>query len=256
MSINIIPIVAGTIPYPDVENNEIMHDYIFDDNNKALLDKTNEIITRFNNLIETINSITDSDSGANNIRATAISGLSGTNVQTLLEALHTEITEVVTGTLPDASVTAAKLAADVLTLLDTTIEDYISDMTTLVPIGSIIMFTNVTPPTGYLECDGTEISRSTYSDLFDVIGTTFGEGNSTTTFNLPDMRGEFVRGYDNGRGIDAGRTFGSFQDENTNVQNATFYGSVSPGGSSAANALINNNEIRPRNIALMLCIKY
>ena len=66
-------------------------------------------------------------------------------------------------------------------------------------------------PTGYLELAGQAISRTTYSALFALFGTTYGSGNGSTTFNLPDLRGEFVRGFDHGRGIDTGRTLGSFQ---------------------------------------------
>jgi len=70
------------------------------------------------------------------------------------------------------------------------------------PTGTIISFTINTVPNGYLECDGSAVSRSTYTDLFSVIGTNYGAGNGTTTFNLPDYRGQFLRGYDHGAGID------------------------------------------------------
>lgn len=56
-------------------------------------------------------------------------------------------------------------------------------------IGSIIMYPSSVIPEGFLLCDGTAVSRSTYSDLFDVIGTTYGSGDGSTTFNLPDMVG-------------------------------------------------------------------
>ena len=67
----------------------------------------------------------------------------------------------------------------------------------------------------YLHCDGSEISRTTYSELFNVIGTLYGSGNGSTTFNLPDLRGQFLRGYDAGRGVDSGRALGSWQDDAT-----------------------------------------
>ena len=57
-------------------------------------------------------------------------------------------------------------------------------------------------PPGFLDCDGSAVSRTTYADLFAVIGTRYGTGNGTTTFNLPDYRGYFLRGYDNGAGND------------------------------------------------------
>ena len=55
----------------------------------------------------------------------------------------------------------------------------------------------------WLICDGSAISRTTYSDLFLVVGTTWGVGDGSSTFNLPDLRGEFLRGVDNGQGNDS-----------------------------------------------------
>lgn len=69
---------------------------------------------------------------------------------------------------------------------------------------------NSAPP-GWLKADGSLVSRSQYAALFAAIGTTYGEGDGSTTFALPDLRGEFIRGFDNGRGVDKGRTFGSRQ---------------------------------------------
>lgn len=66
-------------------------------------------------------------------------------------------------------------------------------------------------PAGYLELAGQAVSRTTYSALFSLFGTTYGVGDGSTTFNLPDLRGEFVRGWDHGRGIDSGRSLGSSQ---------------------------------------------
>lgn len=80
------------------------------------------------------------------------------------------------------------------------------------PAGAVMAFAMQTLPTGWLECDGTAISRSTYAALFAAIGTTYGVGDGATTFNLPDLRAYFIRGWDNGRGIDTGRVFGSSQD--------------------------------------------
>lgn len=71
-----------------------------------------------------------------------------------------------------------------------------------VPIGAIFSFPLETPPTGYLVCDGSAVSRTTYANLFALLGTTYGAGDGSTTFNLPDYRGKFLRGYDNGAGND------------------------------------------------------
>lgn len=80
-----------------------------------------------------------------------------------------------------------------------------------IPAGAVQAFAMQTVPSGWLECDGAAVSRTTYATLFAAIGTTFGAGDGTTTFNLPDLRGYFVRGWDHGRGVDTGRVFGSTQ---------------------------------------------
>lgn len=64
--------------------------------------------------------------------------------------------------------------------------------------GFIMMFGSNTPPTGWVLCDGSAISRTTYSDLFAVIGTTFGAGDGSTTFNVPNMKTRLPRGKDTG----------------------------------------------------------
>ncbi len=79
-------------------------------------------------------------------------------------------------------------------------------------VGKISMFARSTAPSGYLKCNGAAISRTTYAALFSVIGTTFGAGDGSTTFNIPDLRGEFIRGWDDARGVDTSRVFGSWQD--------------------------------------------
>jgi len=71
-----------------------------------------------------------------------------------------------------------------------------------VPAGTVSAFAGATSPAGYLLCDGGAISRNIYSDLYAAIGTGYGAGDGSTTFNLPDLRGEFIRGLDGGRGID------------------------------------------------------
>lgn len=63
-------------------------------------------------------------------------------------------------------------------------------------VGSILMYGGSTAPDGYLLCDGSAVSRATYSDLFDVIGTTYGSGDGSTTFNVPNLKGKIGVGYD------------------------------------------------------------
>jgi len=79
------------------------------------------------------------------------------------------------------------------------------------PSGMIINYAGATAPTGYLECNGSAISRTIYATLFNAIGTTYGTGDGSTTFNIPDLRGYFVRGWSDGSSIDSGRTLGSTQ---------------------------------------------
>ncbi len=80
---------------------------------------------------------------------------------------------------------------------------------TTTPVGTIIAYSVDKVPTGYLKCEGQEVSRTEYAALFEKIGTTYGEGNGSTTFNVPDLRGEFLRGSgtatrDTGSGADVG----------------------------------------------------
>ena len=149
--------------------------------------------------------------------------------------------------------------------IDTTMKT-ISDK---IPPGVILMYGAPTAPTGWLECDGSAVSRTTYSSLFAIVGTTFGVGDGSTTFNLPDLRGEFIRGWDHGRGVDTGRELGTGQvDEIKSHDHAsplTHWGSsgtrVLTAGSSEYSAppyrtgFTGGPETRPRNVALMFIIK-
>lgn len=80
-------------------------------------------------------------------------------------------------------------------------------------VGSIWHFARENPPAGFLVCNGAAVSRTNYPRLFEVIGTRFGAGDGSTTFNLPDLRGMFVRGWAGGPGYptDPGRVLGSYQ---------------------------------------------
>lgn len=77
--------------------------------------------------------------------------------------------------------------------------------------GTVCHYAASTAPSGWLKCDGSAISRTTYASLFAAIGTVYGSGDGSTTFNLPEIRGEAIRGWDDGRGVDSGRVFGSAQ---------------------------------------------
>ena len=140
-------------------------------------------------------------------------------------------------------------------------------------VGEVAFFARQSPPSGWLKANGAVLSRTTYAELFAAIGTTFGAGDGRTTFNLPDLRGEFIRGLDDGRNIDGGRRLGTAQGDaikthTITVPNSGFEGSVQGTWFYAESGNGNNNqrentitynganETRPRNIALLACIKY
>ena len=70
----------------------------------------------------------------------------------------------------------------------------LQDITNRSEVGTIKPWGKATAPDGYLLCDGAAVSRTTYSDLFAVVGTTYGAGDSSTTFNVPDLQGKFPQG--------------------------------------------------------------
>ena len=80
-----------------------------------------------------------------------------------------------------------------------------------VPTGAVMHFAMSAPPTGWLKANGAAVSRTAYAALFAAISTYYGAGDGSTTFNVPDLRGEFIRGWDDGRTVDNGRVFGSAQ---------------------------------------------
>jgi microcystin-dependent protein len=73
------------------------------------------------------------------------------------------------------------------------------------PAGAIEAYAGSTAPTGWLLAYGQAVSRTTYANLFAVLSTTYGSGDGSTTFNLPDLRGRAIAGVDNMGGTDAGR---------------------------------------------------
>lgn len=143
-------------------------------------------------------------------------------------------------------------------------------MLSLVPAGTIIEYASPNPPVGYLKCNGALLSRSVYSRLFNAIGTFWGEGDGSTTFALPDRRGIFARGWDDGRGIDPGRVFGSYQNDElkshthqviTPIEGAYRVSSGTSGyvaddSTVQISSSTGGTETRPKNTASLFCIKY
>ncbi len=147
-----------------------------------------------------------------------------------------------------------------------------------VPIGTILAFDAAQPPSGYLLCDGSSVSRVIYSSLFALIGTQHGVGNGSTTFNLPDYRGRFLRGLDNSSGNDPDVSarikgdpitkIGSYQDDAFAKHNHTAsygsvilmnqgaqYGTYIQSGSTTT-GYSGGSETRPKNVYVNYIIKY
>ncbi len=150
-----------------------------------------------------------------------------------------------------------------------------------VPIGMILPYWGSVAPSGYLPCSGQTVNSTTFPDLVQFLN----PGQSSAT--VPDLRGEFLRGWDNGRGIDTGRTVstlqldslqnitGSYGAVNNTPLGQSFLGAFSgtgsltlfnPGGgaSSVVNSAVTfdasrvartSTETRPRNVAVLYCIK-
>lgn len=137
-------------------------------------------------------------------------------------------------------------------------------------VGDVKFWPAGSAPPGWLKANGAAVSRAAYAALFAVIGTTYGAGDGSTTFNLPDLRGEFLRGFDDGRGVDSGRAIGSAQASQnaSHTHNFDKYTPYSGGGqvhyysgshalyASTATSAQGGSEARPRNIAMLACIKY
>lgn len=161
------------------------------------------------------------------------------------------------------------------------------------PPGQVAAFAGAAAPAGWLKANGAAVSRTAYARLFAAIGTRYGAGDGSTTFNLPDGRGEFIRGWSDGRNVDAGRALGSIQlDQNrSHIHGATAASAgehvhgmqtrldwgqngdavaYAKGVASRVNQTQSagahthtitigaegGNEARPRNIAFLFCIKY
>jgi len=134
------------------------------------------------------------------------------------------------------------------------------------PVGSIIQTSNSATPVGYIKCNGAELDRTTYASLFSAIGTTYGTGNGSTTFNVPDYRGCFLRGLDESRGLDAGRAIGSYQADSLQPHAHSWYSwttwaygwnqSPNYNQNSVTTGATGGAETRPKNYSVMYWIKY
>lgn len=139
--------------------------------------------------------------------------------------------------------------------------------------GEVSHFARGTPPAGWLECNGGWVAKATYPALWAAIGGAY--GSDANNFAVPDLRGEFIRGWDHGRGVDSGRSMGSWQDQmfKSHTHGHTNGGQIMVGNTVGGRIgfdgggnmprvntttllATGGNETRPRNIALLPCIRY
>lgn len=154
------------------------------------------------------------------------------------------------------------------------IEALLKNMSAL-PVGAMVPFPKGTVPAGFLEVNGSVQSAAEYPDLAAYLGTTFNTGGEAAgVFRLPESRGEFLRGWDNGRGVDAGREIGSSQLGSVESHTHEFWndngnattpldghliyaesGSTRPDTDKVKTLPYGGSETRPRNLSVMWCIK-
>ena len=154
-----------------------------------------------------------------------------------------------------------------------------TQISSAVPAGTIQSHAASSAPSGWLICDGSAISRTTYSDLYSIVGTTWGSGDGSTTFAIPDFRGWFMRGLDGGSGNDpdagsrtGGNVIGSSQSyqiqshlHSTYSTNSVYDNSYNFSGGGQRygwfgwhynSSSTGGNETRSKNKAVLFCIKY
>lgn len=171
------------------------------------------------------------------------------------------------------------LNADPVTGLNAATKQYVDAVAVGIPIGTVLYFAASSAPPGWFECNGSFLNTASFPDLFAVIGYTYGGGG--VSFNLPDLRGEFVRGWDHGKGVDSNRVFGTTQADAFQGHWHHLYAPQNPGGNAViatstgtpstplpatlvqdpatdgVNGVPRTDiETRPVNVALLPCIKY
>ncbi|MDP4569793.1 phage tail protein [Pseudomonas sp. LPH60] len=175
--------------------------------------------------------------------------------------------EKIRSTLAEYGITDAYTKS--VTYTKAEIEALLKNMSAL-PVGAMVPFPKGTVPAGFLEVDGSVQSAATYPDLAAYLGTTFNTGGEGAgNFRLPESRGEFLRGWDHGRGVDAGRALSSWQPDelrshkhalDANVVTETgagYAGGIATDGNKylTETAFSGGMETRPRNLAVMWCVK-
>jgi len=247
----------------------------------------NATINSLNSPSATITRLSGGNSTFNNVTAT-VATISTLTVSTLIDRFSTSINKIDTDSFMIAN-SDSNLATQ--RAIVSYIARLLSQLPSIppVPTGAVFYVAMQALPNGYVICNGGSYSTtdSRYLNLFNAIGYTY--GGSGNTFRVPDLRGQFIRGHDAGKGVDSGRAFGSaqsddivshshymFADGNSAYNNMSSYPEAAPsantsGGSSGSSynigtngvsdategrtSAVGGNETRPKNVALMPIIK-
>ena len=212
------------------------------------------------------NAVTTSKIPDNNVTANKLKSSTSTDSDRAVTTNH----------IRDGAVTQVKLDSALLAALQTTFSN---------PIGTVIWFAGTTAPTGYLKCNGDAIPNG--SGTVQAVTADFSALYAIVSANVPDLRGEFIRGWDDGKGIDSGRGLRTFQSDQWKNHQHVFGGddmiasssignfaSIGSSGNFQYDATSNpsgngrsmytknspidsgGTETRPRNVSLLACIKY
>lgn len=203
----------------------------------------------------------------------------------VLNKINSIIPDYYTKTQSDANLT---LEANARVAGDASLQSQVDQLNLMkgIPVGTVMHYAAAVVPVGWLKCNGALVSKLAYPQLFSKIGYTY--GGAGNDFRLPDLRGEFLRGWDDGRNVDSGRTIGSSQVGTTHlhVMGPSNWGAINAAWSDALwsyqaetkeqTGSVTTNSIganggaisygnqgatllsyksRPRNVAMMACIK-
>jgi len=219
--------------------------------------------------------------GRFNLVGAAQAALQPVTLQQLTDAISTGTSGSTTGAALAAE-TAARIAADTALAGTVTAEAAartaadaalaasiaaINGAASAVPVGTVIMWFHGALPSGYLALEGGVGNRTTHAALFALWSTSFGNGDGSLTFGLPDFRGYFPRGWDNTAGVDPGRALGSTQADEIKAHthaititdtdlNGPLVANASTGvNTTGATQSTGGTETRPKNLACRFLVK-
>ena len=288
--------VGSAIRAEDLNDNATQSLYLVQEaKNLAISADASAVATQAQTALNTANTATVTANAATataNAATTTANGIASTANTALTNSTNAVSTASTANTTANTANTTANSALSTANSAVSTANSALTFAQAINPVGAVIWVAMNTAPNGFLKANGAAVSRTTYAALFAAIGTTFGSGDGSTTFNVPDLRGEFIRGWDDSRGVDSGRSFGSAQVDATSLPNNPFTtsdpgnhshsyddrtndgtgggqggggantGTTSwsrtTGGAGSHTHTIGGGdaETRPRNVALLACIKY